>query len=242
MGSVQGTIHWQLFAAFDKKVRLSTVKRVLGDGHWEPSRSQAAEEYVWKEDTAIPGTRFELGQKKLNRNSGEFWESVWQNAKKGKLTEIEPDVRVRNYKTLKQIEKDHMKPQAMERKVFVLYGPTGTGKSHRAWNYAGLDAYPKSSTSIFWDGYQGQEKVVIDEFRGKIGIEHLLTWFDKYPVCVQSKFGGCVLNAKVIVVTSNLHPNDWFPDLDDTTKEALMRRLTVFHVESQDEEINFDEH
>lgn len=241
MGGLQGTLHWQLFAAFEKKVRLSTVKSIIGNGHWEPSRSEAAEEYVWKEDTAVAGTRFELGKKKPNRNTEEFWESVWDNAKTSQLTSIPPDVRVRCYKTLKQIEKDYMKPQGMERKVVVLYGPTGSGKSHRAWEHCGLDAYPKSSTTIYWDGYQGQENVVMDEFRGKIGIEHLLTWFDKYPVCVQSKFGGCVLNAKKIFVTSNIHPNEWFPDLDEVTKQALLRRLTVYYVESQEEEIRFDE-
>jgi len=133
-----------------------------------------------------------------------------------------------------------MKPQPMERKVYVLYGPTGTGKSHRAWQAAGLDAYPKSSTSIYWDGYQGQEVVVMDEFRGRIGIEHLLTWFDKYPISVQNKFGGCVLNAKKIFVTSNIHPNDWFPDLDETTKAALLRRLKVFEVLSQEQDIVFE--
>lgn len=242
MGSVSGTVHWQLFAAFGKKVRLSTVKASIGNGHWEPSNSAAAEEYVFKEDTAVPDTRFELGSKKLNRNSPQYWESVWDKAKKGDIVSIDADVRIKSYKTLKQIEKDHMKPQAMERKVFVLYGPTGTGKSHRAWAHAGLDAYPKSSTSIYWDGYQGQEMVVMDEFRGKIGIEHLLTWFDKYPVCVQNKFGGCVLNAKTIIITSNLHPKDWFPDLDETTIQALLRRLTIFFVESQTEEIDFNEH
>lgn len=56
-GELEGTIHWQLFAAFDKKTRLSGVKSAIGNGHWEPSKSSAAETYVFKEDTAIAGTR-----------------------------------------------------------------------------------------------------------------------------------------------------------------------------------------
>lgn len=56
-GDNTGREHWQVFVAFDKKVRLTTVKTLCGSGHWEPSRSEAAESYVWKEDTAIPNTR-----------------------------------------------------------------------------------------------------------------------------------------------------------------------------------------
>jgi len=32
-------------------------------GHWELSRSDAAAEYVWKEDTRVPGTQFEFGSR-----------------------------------------------------------------------------------------------------------------------------------------------------------------------------------
>jgi len=37
------------------------------------------------------------------------------------------------------------------------------------------------------------------------------------------------LNAETIYITSNLHPNDWYPDLDDETKAALLRRLNITH-------------
>jgi hypothetical protein len=63
-----GYVHWQLFAAFERKTRLAGVKAVFtNDTHAEPSRSEAAETYVFKESTSIPGTRFELGAKKFNR-------------------------------------------------------------------------------------------------------------------------------------------------------------------------------
>jgi len=54
----------------------------------------------------------------------------------------------------------------MSRTVFVFWGVTGSGKSHRAWSEAGVDAYSKCPRSKFWDGYQDQSNVVVDEFRG----------------------------------------------------------------------------
>jgi len=111
----------------------------------------------------------------------------------------------------------------------VYWGRTGTGKSRRAWDEAGLDAYPKDPRTKFWCGYREHENVVIDEFRGGIDISHLLRWFDRYPVVVELKGGATCLKAKTIWITSNIHPNDWYPELDDETKSALMRRLNITH-------------
>lgn len=234
-----GNLHWQLFVAFKKKVRIGTVKTTVGNGHWEPSRSEAAEEYVWKEDTRVAGTQFELGRKSLQRNSEKDWEAIKSSAQNGRLEEIPADVYVRCYSSLTRIAKDNMRPSGMERRIFVLWGPTGTGKSHRAWAAAGLDAYPKDPKTKYWDGYTGQENVVIDEFRGGIDIAHVLRWFDKYPVCVENKYGGLVYKATKIWITSNLDPNLWYPELDEETRLAFMRRLQIFHVTTQDQEIEF---
>lgn len=117
----------------------------------------------------------------------------------------------------------------MERTVYVFWGDTGTGKSRRAWDEAGLSAYPKSPSTKFWDGYQDQKHVVIDEFRGDIGISHMLRWLDRYPVLVETKGSGIVLSASTIWITSNISPSNWYPTLDADTTAALLRRLTVTH-------------
>lgn len=114
--------------------------------------------------------------------------------------------------------------------MLVYWGPTGTGKTRTAWERGGLDAYPKVPSTKFWDGYQGQETVIIDEFRGDIGISNLLRWFDRYPCLVEIKGSSTVLSAKLFIVTSNLHPRDWYPTLDANTYEALERRLEIIHV------------
>jgi len=128
---------------------------------------------------------------------------------------------------LKRIGTDHLKPEPMTREIFVYVGPTGTGKSHRAWTEATFDAFPKDPRTKFWDGYQGQEHVVIDEFRGAIDISHMLRWLDKYPVIIEVKGSSAVLKAKKIWITSNLDPTLWYPDIDQQTLAALVRRLQI---------------
>ena len=95
-GHTTGYLHWQLLVTFKTKVRLATVKRTFGDScHAEPSRSDAADEYVWKEDTRVDGTQFELGCKPLQRNSKTDWDRVRTDARAGRLDDIDADVYVR---------------------------------------------------------------------------------------------------------------------------------------------------
>lgn len=223
-------LHWQLVVSFPRKLRLRGVKSIFGDtAHAEPSRSDAARKYVWKEDTRVAGTQFELGNLPMRRGNSADWEAIRENAKRGRLDDIPGDVYCRLYGNLKRIAVDHMVPIGVERTINVYWGVTGSGKSRRAWKEAGLDAYPKDPRTKFWDGYRSHRHVVMDEFRGGIDITHLLRWFDRYPVVVEVKGSSVVLAATTIWVTSNLDPRDWYPDLDEETKAALLRRLNITH-------------
>jgi len=186
--------------------------------------------YVWKEDTRVAGTQFELGQLPIHRNNKRDWQQIWDAAKSGNIEDVEVACRVQHYRTLKQISSDYLKPQAQEKVVQVYWGATGVGKSRRAWEEATLDAYPKDPRTKFWCGYRSQENVVIDEFRGGIDISHMLRWLDRYPVTVETKGSATVLGARRIWITSNIRPEDWYPGLDQGTVDALLRRLNVVHL------------
>lgn len=170
-----------------------------------------------------------MGSKPVKRNSKEDWERVWDLATKGNLLEIEAGLRVQHYRTLRTISYDYAKPVGIVRRVEVFWGTTGTGKSRAAWEQLGLDAYPKDPRSKFWDAYQGQKHVIFDEFRGSIDIAHILRWTDRYPVLVEIKGSAVPLLAERMIFTSNLHPRDWYKDLDDETLAALIRRLEIKH-------------
>jgi hypothetical protein len=225
-----GFLHWQLLAILNRKARLASVKKTFGDTcHAELSRSAAANDYVQKVDTRVEGTQFELGDLPFRRNDPICWERVRTLAMEGRLDGIDAAVYVQHYNSLKRIAADNLQPIGVEKQVMVFWGKTGAGKSRRAWDEAGLDAYPKDPRTKFWDGYRGQSHVVIDEFRGGIDIGHLLRWLDRYPVTVEIKGSATVLKATNIWITSNISPNDWYPDLDEGTKAALRRRLNITH-------------
>lgn len=222
--------HWQFVVGFKTKKTLAQVRELFGPYHSELTRSVAAEDYVWKDATYVEGTRFEYGRKPINRKNKTDWDFVWKCAIKGNYEDIPADIRIRSYFSLRRIYEDFMVPVGTERTTIVYWGGTGVGKSRRAWEEAGADAYSKNPNSKFWSGYKGERNVVIDEFRGKIDVSYLLTWLDRYPLHIETKGSGRPAMFENIWICSNLPPKDWYPGLDEPTLKALLRRLRVVHM------------
>lgn len=93
-GTENGFRHWQLYL-HTKVTSVKTIKKIYPTAHIEMSRSKAAEEYVWKEETRIEGTQFEKGVKPANRSSKNDWSEIKKNAAAGQLDKIPEDVFVR---------------------------------------------------------------------------------------------------------------------------------------------------
>lgn len=230
-GTTNGYLHYQILAHFNRAVRKAHILKhfskntecVRPDGSLESN-----ENYVTKDDTRVDGP-WALGEPLKQRNNEKDWEKIYELARTGDYSTIPRDILIHSYNQIRRITQDNLQPIAMERQIFVYWGTTGAGKSHKAWEEATLDAYPKDPRSKFWDGYQGQANVVIDEFRGGIDIAHMLRWCDKYPVIIEVKGSSTVLKASKIWITSNMDPRDWYKDCDEETKRALLRRLTITH-------------
>lgn len=211
--AASGYVHWQVACRTVKVARVAGVKALFcPQAHVELSRSAAANEYVWKEDTRVEGSQFELGELKRPGNPTD-WEDLKRKAIAGDLDAIEPALLVRHCSSIMRIHAHFARPAPRDFafcRVFI--GPTGTGKTHRAMEEALAfgPVYWKASTTKWWDGYHGEENVIIDEYDGKIGITHLLRWLDKYPCSVEVKGGSTPLKAVRFWITSNNAILQWF--------------------------------
>ena len=224
----RGFLHWQVLAVFGKPVSLKKAKTYFcHQSHLEPSRSSAADLYVWKKETAIEETQFEVGEKKFQRNSRTDWAKVKEAAVSGRMNDIPDDIFVRHYSTLKKIHTDFARPTVRGvQEVNVYWGETGTGKSRRAFDECGETYYIKMSSTKWFDGYRGEENIIIDEFTGQVAIEHLLKWIDRYPCAAEVKGGQVFLNTKRWWFTSNIDPTLWYPLAPEEQVKALRRRFT----------------
>ncbi len=117
-----------------------------------------------------------------------------------------------------------------------LYGPTEVGKSKRAFeDFDPETHYVKSVTAKevdWWDGYKGQEIVIINEFRGQITYSELLDLMDGWPKNVSRRCREPVpFLAKKIIITSSLPPEEVYTNRHEKDKLAqLLRRCDVIEI------------
>ncbi len=116
-------------------------------------------------------------------------------------------------------------------RIVVLWGDSGTGKSRKAaadYPAAYWLTRPNCST-VWWDGYDGQSVVVIDEFYGWIPLGVVLSLCDRHPLMVRTQERGYVpCAATTIVFTSNVRYQDWWPNLGPERTSAFARRVEEY--------------
>lgn len=113
------------------------------------------------------------------------------------------------------------------RNCVLLVGDTGIGKSRWAFdNYPDLYRMPIQKDFKWWDGYEGQATVLIDEFEGSMPLFMFLQITDRYLYKVETKGGTVHMVAPRIIVTTNSHPRSWYSwDKRENKEYALKRRF-----------------
>lgn len=119
-------------------------------------------------------------------------------------------------------------------KLLVLYGPPRTGKSSMAARIAAANGgafwlrKPKDGGTDWWDGYNGEQVVIIDEFYGWLPFDTLVRLCDRYPYQVEFKGSMVPFVSKLIIITSNVAPRSWYSDeaVPDNRWMALVERMS----------------
>lgn len=226
-----GTPHLQGYAYFKNKKSLRQLKKLLPRAHWEIRRGthEEARTYCMKdgdyhEDGTPPQDPKEQGDKERKR-----WQRAWELAKEGNIEEVDADIRVRCYSTLKRIRKDYQTvPESIPELHNEWYwGETGAGKTRKA-REENPGAYLKNANK-WWDGYVDQDVVVIDEWSPEHAClaSHLKQWADHHPFAAESKGGMMCIRPKKIIITSNYSPEECFEKAADL--EPIRRRFKVTH-------------
>lgn len=110
-----------------------------------------------------------------------------------------------------------------EVKVICLYGETGTGKTRHAMEKA--DYKINAGDLKWWDGYDGEKTICIDEYHNDIKITKLLGLLDRYQQRLEVKGGFTYAQWDTVYITSNFHPKKWHLGAEKASRKALLRRF-----------------
>ena len=213
---------------------VKNVAALLGKCHVEKINGSLAqnEAYCSKE-----GKLTEFGDKPAQGNRTDIDKLVDQ-IKEGRGAEdiaLEEPAKYHQYgRTLHKVEDIVMRRKSRQwmTKGVWYTGPTGSGKSHKAFEgYSPATHYVKPMEDEWWDGYCGQEIVILNEFRGNhMRFSQLLELVDKWPTWVKRRGREPIpFLAKEVRVASVLHPEDAYMHvaLERDSIEQLHRRFEV---------------
>jgi len=145
------------------------------------------------------------------------------------LMDLYPTTYVKHHAALDKILSYHDTKRQLEYPptVLIYYGPPGTGKSYWA-NKEYPNAYHKISSPKWWEGYNGEEVVIFEDYNPSgqfaIPLEELLKILDMYAHRTEIKFGAKQLKAHTFIFTTNINPQNWFAG--EAQQDAFRRRVT----------------
>lgn len=214
-----GTKHLQGYAIFTAPVRLSFLKRQFPTAHWEIRKGshQEAVDYCNKKDTRVNGPWTE-GEPPLDQGFRSDLVGLKRAIDNG-ATEIDcwneffvPMAKYHRGMSEYRRVCSSANPRTEKTVCIAIFGETGSGKSHTLTQAPG--AYwltkPAKGSPTWIDGYTNQSVFVIDEFYGWIPYDTLLRICDKFPLQLPTKGGFSGFIPKIIVITSNKHPDSWY--------------------------------
>lgn len=222
-----GTKHIQGWANFSEKMSLKMLK-VLESVHWEAMKGEVGDSeaycsksggvlHRWGKMPAGKGSRTDVAEIKELVKSGGNMRDVIEVAT--------------SYQSIRMAEMllKYQRGRDWLPEVWWLWGKPGAGKSRKARELlSDSPVYVKNTGDKWWEGYDGEANVIIDDFRDSWWpLTYLLGLIDRYEFRVEYKGGSRQFLGKKIVITSVLMPDFIYAEAKgiEDVRGQIMRRL-----------------
>lgn len=237
-----GTKHIQGYGYWKNKKCFGSLQKFFGNAHIEQAqgnpkqnKTYCSKENNYEEFGEIPsqGSRNDIA---------EFRDSILSGMTEEELI-MEYPIMMAKYDRFYQrcrnivLKKEAQKMNPVD--VTVITGETGIGKTHMVYAENDINDIYKaevgdgSSGSIFWDNYNGESVILIDDFHNNFKLDYMLRLLDKYPMKLNIKGGYTWKCAKKIYITSNINVDDWYRYCPVEHRKALRRRINNIIIKTE---------
>jgi hypothetical protein len=242
----EGTNHLQIALGFESTKSLRQVKQLIYDqtnieAHIEiaknPNRNYL---YAIKGDHTCVGGPYEYGTAPTGQGKRNDLLEIKNHLDNGGSVKRCADINFGDYlrygKALKEYKRSITQPRDFKTTVWLLVGPSGTGKSRTAHVLAsylsGGDYYvqPLKSSGQWFDDYSGQSVCLLDEFDGnRMQPTYFNSLCDRYQHVVSAHgSAGHQFVARHLIICSNYLPKFWWKKRNADQLKQITRRIDVW--------------
>lgn len=233
--------HLQGYVEFTNSIRLNRIKELLGDPaiHIERRKGNRdqARDYCRKEDTRIDGPWEHGTWTKGQGNRSDLdalHDTMLADPRIGTVVDEHFGLFIKYTRGIQNASFVLSKRKAKTFRVLEVHaywGQAGTGKTREAVE-RDSDYYilEKTGETLWFDNYDGEEHLIIDDFYGWIPFNMMLRILDGYMYKCNIKGAFVYAQWTKVTITSNKPPDEWYKNLSDYQREALARRI---HMEKQ---------
>lgn len=204
--------HLQGFVQLKKKARVTGAKKCFEphSPHFEIMRGTSAEAkaYCEKEDSRVAGpwTWGELIVQGSRTDLASAAKAIKEGASKRKIAEDYPEVAIKFSKGLDSYRHTLDKcPKWRDLIVTYIWGEPGVGKTRAVWDSVDdpTKLYKVEGDGRWWDGYDGQDAILFDDFRGQVPFIKMLAYLDGHPSQMEVKGGWVYAKWTKVWITAN---------------------------------------
>ena len=242
-----GKLHLQGYLQLKNPKGLGGLKKISPEAHWELRRGthEQARDYCKKSESRVNGP-WELGHEKNEQGKRNDWAAVSEKAAQGctrKQILLDQPHLAPCVKGVDALIEAHLPDPPLRRdiKVFYLWGPTGSGKTYRAFT-----TFPKAFKiqgryfeGKSFDNYQAEPVLILDEWDP---MEWPLTLMNsllqEWECRLQCRYFNKYAYWTTVVICTNIKPEECYTAVFKLQRESFLRRLTnIYEITSRDDPV-----